>query len=140
MRRRAGKAGWALAMLFVTAMTWSCTGDSVAPTAPPVGVQDPGFLTVEFAAPVGNRDIGVLLRLEGPGIETVRAPGLALYQSEASGPHQIIVAGSLQPGPLVRFQVPDRGQLSLYRVRVLEVTAEDYGLRDATEYRAVITR
>ena len=139
-RRRAGRAGWPLAMLFAAATIWSCTGDLVGPTivdAPPV----PGYLTVEFDPPPGSRDIGVLLRLEGPGIETARAsgPGLALYQSESSAPRQIIVAGSLRPGPLVRFRVPDRGQLPLYRVRVLEVTGEDYGLRDAAEYRAVIT-
>ncbi len=139
-RRRAGRAGWPLAMLFAAATIWSCTGDLVGPTlvdAPP----DPGYLTVEFAPPPGSRDIGVLIRLEGPGIETARAsgPGLALYQSESSAPRQIIVAGSLRPGPLVRFRVPDRGQLPLYRVRVLEVTGEDYGLRDAAEYRAVIT-
>ncbi len=139
-RRRAGRAGWPLAMLFAVATIWSCTGDLVGPTmvdAPPV----PGYLTVEFSPPPGSRDIGVLLRLEGPGIETARVsgPGLALYQSESSAPRQIIVAGSLRPGPLVRFRVPDRGQLPLYRVRVLEVTGEDYGLRDAAEYRAMIT-
>ena len=33
----------------------------------------------------------------------------------------------------------DRGQLPLYRVRVLEVAGEDYELRDAGQYRAVIT-
>jgi len=121
-------------------MTWSCADGSVGPVAPDAAEPDPGFLTVELAAPDGNRDRGVLLELEGPGIEAVQAPGLQLYQSEASGPRQLIVAGSLQEGPLVRFEVPDRGQLPLYRVRVLEVTGEDYGLRDTGEYRAVITR
>ena len=138
-RRRAVKAGWTLTVLLSAAVTWSCAGDSVAPTAPDAPVQDPGFLTVEFAAPLANRDVGVLLQLEGPGFETVHAPGLDLYQSEASEPRQIIVAGSLQAGPLLRFQVSDRSQLPLYRVRVLEVTGEDYALRDAAEYRAVIT-
>ena len=114
----------------------------MAPTAPaaaPTAVPDPGFLTVEWTGPAASRDIGVLLELEGPGIAAVRAPGLELYQSDAPGPHQIIVAGSLRPGPLVQFRVPDRGQLAQYRVTVLEVTGEDYGLRDAGEYRAVIT-
>ena len=48
------------------------------------------------------------------------------------------MAGVLRPGPLVQFRVPDRGQFALYRVRVLEVTGEGYGLRDPTEYRAVV--
>ena len=150
-RRRRGRAAWALAMLLAAATVWSCTGDLMGPTAddaaaPPVGAapppaasRGPGFLTVEFTPPPGNHDIGALLRLEGPGIETVQAPGLELYQSEASDPRQIIVAGPLRPGPLLRFQVPDRGQLPLYRVHVLAVTGEDYGLRDPTKYRAVIT-
>ena len=150
-RRRRGRAAWALAMLVAAATVWSCTGDLMGPTAddaapPPVGAapppaasRGPGFLTVEFTPPPVNHDIGVLLRLEGPGIKTVQAPGLDLYQSEASGPRQIIVAGPLRAGPLLRFRVPDRSQLSLYRVHVLEVTGEGYGLRNPTEYRAAIT-
>lgn len=39
----------------------------------------------------------------------------------------------------MQFHVPDRNRLPLYRVRVIQVTGEDYGLRDAGEYRAVIT-
>ena len=136
MRRRARMAGYALAMLLAATMAWSCTGDFVGP---PDAGQGPGFLTVEWTGPEDARDIGVLLELEGPGIETVRAPGLDLYESRAPGRHQIIVAGSLRAGPVVQFRVPDRGQPTLYRVRILQVTGEDYGLRDVGEYQAVIT-
>ena len=139
MRRRARKAGYALAMLLAATMAWSCTDGSVGPTAPAAAVQDPGFLTVEWTGPAAARDIGVLIELEGPGIETVRAPGLDLYESSAPGRHQVVVAGSLRSGPLMQFKVPDRGQLPLYRVRVVQVTGEDYALRDPGEYRAVIT-
>ena len=136
MRRRARMAGYALAMLFAATMAWSCTGDF---GGPPAAGQGPGFLTIEWTGPAEARDIGVLLELEGPGIETVRAPGLELYESRAPGRHRIIVAGSLRAGALVQFRVPDRGQPTLYRVRILQVTGEDYGLRDVGEYRAVIT-
>ncbi|MYA33871.1 MAG: hypothetical protein F4164_04040 [Gemmatimonadales bacterium] len=68
-----------------------------------------------------------------------RAPGLELYQSRAGGRHRAVVGGALEAGPLPRFRVPDRGSLSLYRVRVLQVTGEDYGLRDPADYRAVIS-
>ena len=136
MRRRARKAGSALAMLLAATMAWSCTDGFVGPTA---AEQDPGFLTIEWTGPAAARDIGVLLELEGPGIETVRAPGLDLYESSAAGRHQVVVAGSLRAGPLMQFKVPDRGQLTLYRVRVVQVTGEDYALRDPGEYRAVIT-
>ena len=136
IRRRAGSATYLFALLLAATMTWSCTEDSAGPVAAEL---DPGFLTVELAVPVANRDIGALLQLEGPGIGSVRAPGLELYESRASGRHQIVVAGSLRDGPLVQFQVPDRGRRSLYRVRLLQVTGEDYGLRDAGKYEAVIT-
>ena len=135
MRRRARMAGYALAMLFAATMAWSCTDDFVGP---PAAGQGPGFLTVEWTGPADARDIGVLLELEGPGIEAVRAPGLDLYESSAPGRHRIIVAGSLRAGALVQFRAPDRGRPTLYRVRILQVTGEDYGLRDVGEYRAAI--
>ena len=138
MRRRARKAGYALAMLLAATMAWSCTDGSVGPAAPAAAVRDPGFLTVEWTGPAAARDIGVLIELEGPGVETVRASGLDVYQSAAPGPRQIVVAGALRSGALVQFRVPDRGRLPLYRVRVVQVTGEDYALRDPGEYRAVI--
>ena len=137
IRRRARMAGHALAILLAATMTWSCTeGGLVGPVAAP---PDPGFLTVEWSGPATNRDAGVLLEFEGPTIDAVRAPGLELYESSAPGPHRIVVAGVLRPGPLVQFRVPDRNQFALYRVRVLQVTGEDDGLRDVGEYQAVIT-
>ena len=117
--RRVRRVGSVLAPLLIAAATWTCTADLVGPPA--------------------DGDIAVLLEPEGPGMETVQAPALELYQSSAPGPGRIIVAGSLRAGPLVEFRVPDRDQLPVYRVRVLEVTSEDYGIRDPAQYRAVIT-
>ena len=134
-RHRGRFAGYALATLLAATLTLSCTEGSVAP---PAYVPDPGFLTVEWSGPATHRDVGVLLEFEGPAIDAVRAPGRELYESSAPGPRRIVVAGVLRPGPLVQFRVPDRGQFALYRVRVLEVTGEGYGLRDPTEYRAVV--
>jgi len=139
--RRRRMASYAIGVLLAAIMTSSCTDGSAGPVAPAAVAPNPGFLTVELAKPDGNRDRGVLLVLEGPGIEAVQAPapGLELYESEESGRYHVIVAGSVEAGPLMRFRVPDRNQLPLYRVRVLQVTDEDYGLRDADEYRAVLT-
>ena len=134
-RRRGRFAGYALATLLAATLTLSCTEGSVAPAA---YVPDPGFLTVEWSGPAAHRDVGVLLEFEGPTIDAVRAPGFELYESSSPGPQRVVVAGSLRPGPLVQFRVPDRNQFALYSVRVLEVTGEHYGLRDPTEYRAVV--
>ena len=145
--------GSVLALLLAAAMSWSCAGDVVGPPAaereprtptveqsvPATVPQGPGFLAVEWTGPADSRAIGVLLELEGPGIEAVvGAAGLELYRSAASGRHRIVVAGALDTGPLVRFRVPERGRLDLYRIRVVQVTGEDYGLRDAGDYRAAI--
>ena len=135
IRRRARMAGQVLAVLLAATTAWSCTEGSVAP---PAYVPDPGFLTVEWTGPAAHRDVGVLLELEGPTIDDVRAPGFELYESSSPGRHQIVVAGSLRAGPFVQFRVPDRNQFALYSVRVLQVTGEGYGLRDPTEYRAVV--
>ena len=148
-RRPARMAARPLALL-LAATAWSCTGDLVGPpagdaaartgavAAPSAALSGPGLLTVEWTAPAGRRDIGVLLELEGPGIASVQAPGLDLYRSGEPARLRIIVAGSIREGPLVRFRVPDRAELPLYRVRVIEVTGEDFGLRDLSDYRAVI--
>ncbi|MYE33768.1 MAG: hypothetical protein F4X23_02825, partial [Gemmatimonadales bacterium] len=149
-RRRA--RGAVLAAL-LAATAWSCTGDLAGPPTaaerepgvpaaelptPAAAPQGPGFLTVEWTAPAAGPAIGVLLELEGPGIEAVEAAdGLELYHSAAGGRHRIVVAGALKDGPLVRFRVPHRGRLDLYPVRVLQVTGEDYALGDPRAYRAV---
>ncbi len=135
--RRARAVGWVLAMLLTVATAWSCTDGSVSLTAPEA---DPGFLTVSLAAPAANRDSGIFLELEGPGIEAVRAPGFELFESGASERREVILAGSLRTGSVMEFRVPDRNRLRLYRVRVIQVTAEGYELRDPGAYRAVITR
>ena len=137
-RLRGRFAGYALATLLAVTMTMtlSCTEGSVAP---PAYVPDPGFLTVEWSGPAAHRDVGVLLEFEGPAIDAVRAPGFELYESSSPGPQRIVVAGSLRPGPFfVQFRVSDRNRFALYSIRVLQVTGEDYGLRDPTEYRAVV--
>lgn len=114
-RNRPAKLLLASIALLAATVTWSCTDGSVGPVAPPVAEPDPGFLTVELTATAAHRDSGVLLELEGPGIDAVQAPGLELYESGASGRHQVILAGSLDAGPLLQFRVPDRNQLPLCR-------------------------
>ena len=139
VRRARRRTKYALGVLLAATAVWSCGDGPLGPMAPAAAVSDPGFLTVELAAPAAHRDLGVLLELEGPGIEAVRAPGFEVYESRASGPRQVILAGSIKAGPVMQFHVPDRSRLPLYRARVIQVTGEDYGLRDAGEYRAVIT-
>ena len=90
-----------------------------------------GLLTVEWSAPEAGPAIGgVLIEVEGPGIEDARAPGLELYESEAAGLRLFVVAGELRSGPLLAFRVPDSREARLYRVRVIEVAGQDHRLVD----------
>ena len=135
--RRPGRSWYGLALMLVASLTWACADDVVQPWA---AEADPGFLTVQLTAPPSARDLGALLVVEGPGIESVRSPGFDFFQSETISPRQIIVAGALSTGPIVQLRVPDRNDHAQYRVRLLQVTGEDHSLRDLSEYRAEILR
>ena len=136
IRRRPGRSWYGLALMLLASVTWACADDVVRPAATE---PDPGFLTVRLTPPPSVRDLGALLVVEGPGIESVRSPGFEIFQSESTSPLQVVVAGALSTGPIVQFQVPDRGLHMLYRVRLLQVTGEDHSLRDLSEYEVVIT-
>ena len=129
----------AQALLLAATLVWGCIGDDIV--KPPVEQPDPGFLTVRLAAPASNRDIGAMLVVEGPSIGSVRTPGLDLLASDAfPAGVRIIVSGELSPGPLLQFRVPDRRDQADYGVRLVEVAAEGYALRDLAAYEASISR
>ena len=50
------------------------------------------------------------------------------------------MAGSLSTGPVLQVWVPDRRQLGHYRVELVQVAGDDYGLRDLTQYGIAISR
>ncbi len=139
VRRRPGRAWFGLALLLAAAMIWGCADDVMQTT---VAEADPGYLTVQLTVPAGARDMAAMLLVEGPGIDSVRAPGLELFQSARSSHarRQIIVSGALSTGPILEFQVPDRGDLARYTVRLRQVAGEDYTLRDLSRYTVVISR
>ena len=50
------------------------------------------------------------------------------------------MAGSLSTGPVLRVWVPDRRHLGHYRVELVQVVGDDYGLEDLTQYGIAISR
>lgn len=109
---------------------------------------DPGFLQVELTLPPGARDLGALLSIEapadtpaieGPAIDSLRAPGYDLYRSRATSPTRIIIAGPLASGPAFEFWVPHRPFRARYQVRLLQVAGEDYARKDLADYSALIS-
>lgn len=147
-RRSVPRASWrgmslwyACVLLFVAALLWGCA--DADDLVRPVSLEpDPGYLAVELSVPEGARDIGAMLVVDGPGIDSVESPGFEMFQSAAPSRtrRQVIIRGELSSGPVLRFHVPDRRGQAKYRVRLLQVSAENYLLCDLTEYRAVIRR
>ena len=137
LRRRSGPTWFGLVLLLAATMTWACADDVVQPPTEP----NPGYLTVWLTVPPDVRDGGAMLLVEGPGIDSLQAPGFDLYESGGTSSRQIIVAGALSTGPVVQFRVPDRtDHPTQYRVRLLQVTGEDYSLGDPSAYKIAISR
>ena len=132
--------GWIRALaLGLVASAWGCgIGEDVAQPAQP----DPGPLNVRLTVPPGARDIGAMLVVEGPGIDSLSAPGFELIQADeaSSSRREAIIAGSLSTGPVLQVWVPDRRQLADYRVELMQVAGDDYGIKDLTQYGIAISR
>ena len=103
---------------------------------------DPGHLHVRLTAPPQARDIGAMLVIEGPAIDSLQAPGLEMFETEESSStrREVIIAGALPDAPVLRVWVPHRGDEARYRVRLLQVAGEDFALRDLSVYGSVISR
>ena len=132
--------GWIRALaLGLVASVWGCgIGDNPVQPAQP----DPGPLHVQLTVPPEARDIGAMLVVEGPGIDSLSAPGFELIQADeaSSNRREAIIAGSLSTGPVLQVWVPDRRQLDDYRVTLMQVSGDDYGLEDLTQYGIMISR
>ena len=132
--------GWIRALaLGLVVSAWGCgIGDNPVQPAQP----DPGPLHVRLMVPPEARDIGAMLVVEGPGIDSLSAPGFELIQADeaSSSRREAIMAGSLSTGPVLQVWVPDRRHLDDYRVTLMQVSGDDYGLEDLTQYGIAISR
>ena len=73
---------------------------------------DPGPLRVRLTAPPQARDIGAMLVVEGPAIDSLQAPGLEMFETDESSStrREVVIAGALPPdAPVLRVWVPHRG-------------------------------
>ena len=142
--------GWLrTALLAAVISVWGCGDGIVDPRndAPRydganAAVVDPGPLHVRLTAPAQARDIGAMLVIEGPAIDSLQAPGLEMFETEESSStrREVIIAGALPDAPVLRVWVPHRGDEARYRVRLLQVAGEDFALRDLSVYGSVISR
>ena len=146
-RSRTRRSGWLrTALLAVLTSAWGCGDGIVDPRGGDVAnasVVDPGPLHVRLTAPAQARDIGAMLVIEGPAIDSLQAPGLKMFETDESSStrREVVIAGALPPdGPVLRVWVPHRGDHARYRVRLLQVAGEDFTLGDLSVYGSVISR
>ena len=145
-RSRTRRSGWLrTALLAVLTSAWGCGDGIVDPRGGDVAnasAVDPGPLHVRLTAPAQARDIGAMLVVEGPAIDSLQAPGLEMFETDESSStrREVVIAGALPPdGPVLRVWVPHRGDHARYRVRLLQVAAEDFTLGDLSVYGSVIS-
>ena len=147
---RTWRFGWLRTVLLAALIAASGCGDGIVdPRADAprhdgakAAVVDPGSLHVRLTAPPQARDIGAMLVIEGPAIDWVQAPGLEMFETDESSStrREVIIAGALPDGPVLRVWVPHRGDHARYRVRLLQVAAEDFALGDPEDYTVAIGR
>ena len=114
------RSGWLrTALLAAVISVWGCGDGIVDPRndAPRydganAAVVDPGPLHVRLTAPAQARDIGAMLVVEGPAIDSLQAPGLEMFETEESSStrREVIIAGGLPDGPLLQVWVAPPGR------------------------------
>ena len=104
-----------------------CDGDdAIAPR--------PGTLEVRLVSPYAD-DAALVARVTGPDIGGLVAvdPNVYLHAVEVGGGVAVVVVGDLAPGPLVRFSVPDVGDVADYSATVLQAADRSNALRESVE-------
>ncbi len=94
----------------------------------------PGFLNVELR--YGEEDIGaVVLRLEGPPADSIRAPaGFTVYHAAVAGGTRAFVAGAIPgAGTVLRFWAEDVSSPGAYQGHLEQAAGTDYRQRSVEE-------
>lgn len=116
----------------------ACGGDTTGPPQP-----TPGTLTVTLAAPAGAVPGAVVLTLTGPGAITSVAGVGGSYRvysrALAAGDGvKAAVFGTLAPGAVLRFHVPDTGDADEYAATLVEVAGVDNAVEPTAGYGLTI--
>ena len=113
---RARKSG----AVVLAALTIACRGNTNIDG--PDDTINPGFMNVTLATPNSN-DGALLLTLTGGTMDSLEAPaGTIFFAATGTNTFRVMVAGTIADGPVVRFWMPDRRNVSQY-VATLEQAA-----------------
>ncbi len=121
--------------LGLAVMLASCGGPS-GPPPPPSG---PGFLRVLLETPRSN-DGALLITLSGGLLDSLRVSQVTLLTAPSGvNDQQVIIAGDVRAGVVLRFWVPERADVANYRVVLNQaVTRTDYIQQSLTGYSLTI--
>ena len=125
--------------LGLVVMLAGCGGEDV-PSGPPPPPSGPGFLQVLLETPRSN-DGALLITLSGGPLDSLRVSQAKLLTAPPGvNDQQVIIAGDVRVGVVLRFWVPERTNVANYRA-VLDqvVTRRDYIQQSLTDYSLTIT-
>ncbi len=123
--------------LGVVVMLTSCGTEELPPG--PVLPSGPGFLQMLLETPRSN-DGGLLITISGGSLDSLRASQATVL----TGPsgltvQQVIIAGDVRAGVVLRFWVPERANIANYRAVLNQVaTGGDYVQQSLTGYSLTI--
>ena len=120
-------------------MLASCGGDDV-PSGPPPPPSGPGFLQVLLETPRSD-DGALLITLSGGPLDSLRVSQTTLLMAPPGvNDQQVIIAGDVRAGAVLRFWVPERANVANYRAVLNQVaTRRDYIQQSLTDYSLTIT-
>ncbi len=107
----------------LAAITLACGGDSNNGGTGPPDVSNPGFVNVTLSTPNSN-DGALLLRLSGGTMDSLTASSGSIFFAETgTNVFRVMVAGTIANGPIVRFWMPDRRNVSQYLATLEQAAA-----------------
>ena len=110
------------------------------PPGPPPPPSGPGFLRVLLQTPRSN-DGALLITLSGGPLDSLRVSGTTLLTAPPGvNDQQLIIAGDVRAGVVLRFWVPERTNVANYRAVLNQVaTRADFIQQTLTGYSLTIT-
>ena len=120
-------------------MLASCVGDDV-PSGPPPPPSGPGFLQVLLETPRSD-DGALLITLSGGPLDSLRVSQATLLMAPPGvNDQQVIIAGDVRAGAVLRFWVPERANVANYRAVLDQVaTRRSYIQQSLADYSLTIT-
>ena len=120
-------------------VTLASCGEELPP-GPPPPPSGPGFLQVLLETPRTN-DGALLITLSGGPLDSLRVSQATLLTAPPGvSDQQVIIAGDVRAGTVLRFWVPERANVANYRAVLDQVaTRRDYIQQSLTDYSLTIT-